>query len=45
MGSLRPGAGDSCNISHGHLGEVKEILKKVGDDPFGNDEELLGDDG
>jgi hypothetical protein len=23
------------NISHGHLGEVKEILKKLGDDPFG----------
>jgi hypothetical protein len=28
-------AGKSCNISHGHLGEVKEILKKLGDDPFG----------
>jgi hypothetical protein len=35
MGSLRPGAGESCNISHGHIGEVKEILKKLGDDPFG----------
>ncbi len=33
LGRLR--AGESCNISHGHLGEVKEILKKLGDDPFG----------
>ena len=23
------------NMSHGGLGEVKEILKKFGDDPFG----------
>jgi hypothetical protein len=38
-------AGKGCNISHGHPGEVKEILKESGDDPFGNDEELLGDDG
>jgi hypothetical protein len=28
-------AGASCNISRGHLGEVREILKKFGDDPFG----------
>jgi hypothetical protein len=25
--------------------EVKEMLKEFGDDPFGNDEELLGDGG
>jgi hypothetical protein len=25
----------AANISHGHLGEVKEILKKFGDDLFG----------
>jgi hypothetical protein len=25
--------------------EVKEMLKEFGDDSFGNDEELLGDDG
>jgi hypothetical protein len=31
----RLGAVESCNISHGHLGEVKEIVKKLGDDPFG----------
>jgi len=37
--------GECCNLSHGHPGEVKEILKEFGDDPFGNDEELLGDDG
>ena len=35
---LRLSAGESCNISHGHLGEVKEIRKKLGDDPFGNAE-------
>jgi hypothetical protein len=29
-------AGKSRNISHGLLDEVKEILKKLGDDPFGN---------
>ena len=38
-------AGESRNISHGHPGEVKEILKESCDDSFGNDEELLGDDG
>jgi hypothetical protein len=37
-------AGKSRNMSHGHPGEVKELLKEFGDDPFGNDEELLGDD-
>ena len=37
-------AGESRNISHGHPGEVKEILKESGDDSFGNDEELFGDD-
>jgi hypothetical protein len=29
-------AEEGRNISHGHLDEVKEILKKLGDDPFGN---------
>jgi len=38
-------AGESRNISHGHPGEVKEILKEFSDDPFGNDEKLLGDGG
>jgi hypothetical protein len=38
-------AGESRNISHRHPGEVKEILKESGDDSFGNDEELFGDDG
>jgi hypothetical protein len=32
---VRLRAGESCNISHGHIGEVKEILKKLDDDPFG----------
>jgi hypothetical protein len=27
--------GESWNISHEHIGEVKEILKKLRDDPFG----------
>jgi hypothetical protein len=37
IGFLARRAGESCNISHGHLGEVKEILKKLGDNPFGNE--------
>jgi hypothetical protein len=37
-------AGESRNISHGHPVEAKEILKESGDDSFGNDEELFGDD-
>ena len=36
---------ESRNISHGHPGEAKEILKDSGDDSFGNDEKLLGDGG
>jgi hypothetical protein len=36
LGRLR--AGESRNISHGHPGKVKEILKEFGDDWFGNDE-------
>jgi hypothetical protein len=35
------GSGESCNISHGHLDEVKEIVKKLGDDPFGNERILM----
>jgi hypothetical protein len=31
----KPRAGESRNISHGHPGEVKEILKESGDDSFG----------
>jgi hypothetical protein len=36
MGWLELRAAEGRNISHGHLDEVKEILKKLGDDPFGN---------
>jgi hypothetical protein len=35
IGFLELRAGKSRNISHGHVSEVKEILKKLGDDPFG----------
>jgi hypothetical protein len=35
IGFLELRAEKNCNISHGHIGEVKEILKKFGDDPFG----------
>ena len=33
---LRSFARESWNISHKDLGEVKEILEKLGDDSFGN---------
>jgi hypothetical protein len=37
MGPPGQSLGAGCNISHGRLGDVKEILKKFGDTPFGNE--------